>query len=90
MEVERAAENVSRLLRYATTVNAAAWHLVQVAHANPPILLDPECYFDEANSLCFLLVDLVEDAQRHIDTLHRLVKEKLKEEEEQPSKKEGN
>jgi hypothetical protein len=81
MEAERAAENVSQLLRYAKTVNMSVWNMLQVAHVSPPDLLDPECYLDEAHSLCFLLADLVEEAQRQVRTLHRLVREKLKEEE---------
>jgi hypothetical protein len=93
-EVERAAEDVSQLLRYAQTVNASAWSMLQVASVNSPDLMDPECYLDEAHSLCFLLKDLVEDAQRHIDTLHQLVKEKLEAEEARTAalacRKEGN
>jgi hypothetical protein len=80
MEAERAAENVSQLLRYAKTVNMSVWNMLQVAYVSPCDLMDPECYLDEAKSLCTLLEDLVDEAARRVETLSRLVKEKLKEE----------
>jgi hypothetical protein len=80
-EVERAAEDVSQFLRYAQTVNAAAWNMLQIVHAKAPQFVDyEECYLDEADSPCFLLADLVEEASRRVKTLSRLVDEKLKSE----------
>ena len=60
-EAERAAGDVSAILRYADTVNGAIWDMLMVAEKRHPELPEPEHYFDEARSLCLRLIDLVDE-----------------------------
>jgi hypothetical protein len=52
--------------------------MLQVAEVKSPELMDREHYFEEAHSLCFLLEDLVREAERRVQTLSRVVAERVK------------
>lgn len=77
-EAERAAEDVSQCLQYAQTVNSTIWDMLQVANVDSQKLCDKEHYLDNARSLCFLLTGLVEEVSRRVETLSRLIDDRVK------------
>jgi hypothetical protein len=80
-EAERAAEDVSTYLKYATSVNGALWDALQVSQSGSAELCEPEHYLDSAHDLAFLLVDLMGTATRRVEKLRELVAAQLRAEE---------